>query len=165
MGIWENFADRSFAKDEAGRLVFLPSGPRRTAYLVDAADAQKIRPLVKIYGLAAALINMTGSTAALAFTAWLASDEHPASLAHKLEFGAVICAISASLLFYGPALLLWKVYRGSLDEISLSLTSVDPSSVHLMRLASRSNRAVVMAVVMGLLLLVLGIVLAVSYRH
>ena len=61
--------------------------------------------------------------------------------------------------------MLRKVYRGFLDELSLSLTSVDPSSVRLMRLPSRSNRAFLIALVAGLLLLGLGIFFAVSYRH
>jgi len=165
MGILDNLVDRQFAKDDSGRLVFLPRGPRRPGYFVDSADEQQIKSLVKIYGLAAMLINMIGSTASIAFTLWLVADEHPASLAHKLKFGLVVYAISASLLYYGPALLLWKVYRRAVVELCSSLTAVDPASAHLTRLPSTSRRIVLVLLASGLLFLALGILFAIGYRH
>jgi hypothetical protein len=165
MGTWNTFADRHFARDETGRLVFFPRGSRGTAYFVNATDAEKIKPMLKIYAVAAALINLTGSTASMAITLWLVFDAHPASVAAKLRFGAMVYAISASLLYYGPALLLWKVFRGYLDELSSSLTKVDPSSLRLTDPPLHSNRALVLVLVAGFLLLGLGIFFAISWRH
>ena len=102
MGIFDNLADRHFAKDDGGRLAFLPRGPRRPAYFVDSTDADKIKSLVKIYFVASALINMIGSAAAIAITDSIAFAEHSASLAHKLKLGAVVYAISGACFTSGP---------------------------------------------------------------
>jgi hypothetical protein len=85
MGTWDKFAHRQFAKDESGRLVFLPRGPHRPAYFIDSSDENKLKSLVKVYGVAAAIINLTGSMASLAFTQALAFDERSAPLAYKLK--------------------------------------------------------------------------------
>ena len=162
MGMWDKFAERQFAKDESGRLVFLPRGPRRSAYLVDSSDENKLKSLVKVYGVAAAIINLTGSIASLAFTQALTFDERSASLAYKLKFGLVVYAISSALLYLGPALLLWNVYRRVLDGLCSSLTTVDPASLRLTR--SPSHPAVVIFLLTGLLLLALGTFFAISYR-
>ncbi len=131
MGMWDNFADRQFAKDESGKLVFLPRGPRRPAYFVDSTDEYKIKSLVKVYLVAAMIINLTGSVASIAVTQSLTFDERSAPLAYKLKFWLVVYAISATLLYIGPALLLWNVYRGVVDGLCSGLTSVDRASVRL----------------------------------
>jgi hypothetical protein len=164
MGMWDKFADRQFAKDEGGRLVFLPRGPHRPAYFVDSSDETKLKSLVKVYGVAAAIINLTGSTASLAFTQALTFDERSAPLAYKLKFGLVVYAISSALLYIGPALLLWNVYRGVLGGLCSSLTTVDPASLQLTRLPSTSHPAVVILLLTALLLFTLGIFIAISYR-
>jgi hypothetical protein len=165
MGMLDNLADRQFAKDENGRLVFLPRGPRRPGYFVDSADEQKIKSLVKIYLLAAMLINLTGSMASFAFTQALTLDERSAPLAYKLRFGLVVYAISSTLLYIGPALMLWNVYRGAVDGLCSSLATVDPASLSLMRQSATSGRTRVILVFAGLLILGLGIFAAASYHH
>lgn len=164
MGMLDNLADRQFAKDESGRLVFLPRGPRRPGFVVASTDEQKVKSLVKIYVLAAMLINLTGSLASIAFTQALTFDERSAPLAYKLKFGLVVYAISASLLYVGPTLMLWNVYRGVVDGLCSSLTTVDPASLRLMRQPATS-RAVVILLFTGLLLLALGIFFASGHRH
>jgi hypothetical protein len=164
MGILDNLTDRQFAKDDSGRLVFLPRGPRRPGFFVDSTDEPKIKSLVKIYILAVLLMNSIGSTASIAITLWLVNDEHPASLAHKLKFGLVVYAISASLLYYGPALMMWNVYRGVVGGICSSLTTVDPASIHMTQVPS-SRRAVLILLLSGLVLVALGIFIAIGYRH
>jgi len=164
MGMWDKFADRQFAKDENGRLVFLPRGRHRPAYFVDSSDESKLKSVVKVYGVAAAIINLTGSMASLAFTQALTFDERSAPLAYKLRFGLVVYAISSALLYIGPALLLWNVYRRVLDGLCSSLTTVDPASLQLARLPSTSYQAVAILLLTGLLLLTLGIFFAISYR-
>jgi hypothetical protein len=165
MGMFDNFADQQFAKDESGRLVFLPRGPRRAGYFVDTTDEQKIKSLVKVYAVAAMIVNLTGSMASIAISQMLTIDERPTSLAHKLKFGLVTYLISASLLYIGPALLLWNVYRGAVDKLSASLTSVDPASLQLARLPWTSRRGAVVVAVIGLLILALGIFVLTGYRR
>ncbi|HTW58764.1 MAG TPA: hypothetical protein VMD99_11580 [Terriglobales bacterium] len=160
MGMLDTFADRQFAKEQSGRLVFLPRGPRRPAYFVDSADENKLKSLVKVYGVAAALINLTGTIASLAFTQALTFDQRSAPLAYKLRFGLVVYAISATLLYIGPALLLWNVYRGVVDGLCSSLTTVDPESLRLTRLHSSSRRSWLILLFAGLLILGLGIFFA-----
>jgi len=88
MGIWDNIADRYFAKDGSGKLVFLPCGRSKPSYYVDSTDESKIKSLVKMYVVAVALISLTGMMAVIGFTDSLLSDERGASLAHQLKFGA-----------------------------------------------------------------------------
>jgi len=165
LGMWENAASRQFARDESGRLVFLPSGRRRTAYIVDNADETKFRSLVKVYLVGAALVNIIGSTASLGLTQALTFDERSAPLGHKIKFGLVVYAISAALFYVGPGLLLWKVYRGAIGALCASLIPVDASSLRLTCVSSGSNRTVVRVLLMGLVFVTLGILLAISYRH
>lgn len=165
MGMWDNIANRQFARDESGRLVFLPRGPRRAAYIVDNADETKMKSLVKVYLVAATLVNLTGSLASLAFTQSLTFDERSAPLAYKIKLALVVYAISAALLYVGPALLLWNVYREVVGRLCTSLTTVDPTSLRLTHPPSGSNRTVVIVLITALALLALGILFATSYRH
>lgn len=164
-GMLDIFATRQFAKDESGRSVFLPRGPRRAGYYVGASEESGLKPLVKLYGVAAALINLVGSTASYAFTTWLLSSERSAPLASRLKFGLFVYAIAASILYIGPALLLWNVYRKEVAALCSSLDAVDPASVHLTSEHSDVRRTALLVVFAGLLVLVLGILLAISFRH
>jgi hypothetical protein len=161
MGFWDNIASRQFAKDEAGRLVFLPRGPRKSGYVVPATDEDKFKSLVKVYLVASMLINLTGSTASIVIAQSLAGD-HPAPLASKLEFGLVVYAISAALLYFGPWFMLWLIYRGAVDKLCSSLPAVAPSSF---RQNSKSNRTVIFLLFAGLFFVALGIFFLVGYRH
>ena len=164
MGILDNLADRHFATVESGRLVVLPRGPKRPGYFVDSADENKIRSLVKIYVVAALLIQGIGSTASIAITQSLAFDRHSATLAHQLKVGLVVYAIASTLLYFGPAVLLWNVYRRAVDGICSSLTSVDRASVRLEPLRSARPWRVLLAL-LAVLLVVMGAILALaSYR-
>ena len=155
MRVLDNLADRAFAKDDSGRLVFLPRGRRKPSYFVESADENKIKSLVKLYIVANTLLNMTGMAASIAFSDWLLADERSASLAHQLKFGAVVWAIAVTLFYIGPALLLWNTYRRAVDGISASLTAVDPTLVHLTPLPSSSRR--VLLICLGASFVVLGI--------
>ena len=159
------FAARQFAKDERGRSVFLPRGPRRAGYYVDAPEESGLKPLVKLYGVAAALINLVGSTASYAFTTWLLSSERPATLASRLRFGLVVYVIAASILYIGPALLLWNVYRKEVAVLCSSLDMVDPASVNLTSEHSGARQTGLIILVARLLVLALGILLAISFRR
>ena len=164
-GIFDIFAARQFAKDENGRVVFLPRGPRRAGYYVGAPEESGLKPLVKLYGVAAALINLAGSMGSYAFTTWLMSSERHAPLASRLKFGLVVYVISASILYIGPALLLWNVYRKEVAVLCSPLATVDPGSVRLTSEHSSAVRTALILVVAGLLVLALGLLVAVSYRR
>jgi hypothetical protein len=165
MGILDSFADRQFAKGENGKLVFLPRGPRRSGYFVASEDEQKMKSVVKMYGIAAIIVNLTGPFASMALTQMLTFEERSAPLAHKLKFGLVVYVISCSFLYIGPALLLWNVYRGVVDGLCSSLTRADPASLRMTPLPSTSRQAVVLLVFTGLVLITLGIFFATSYRR
>ena len=163
-GILDNFAWQQFARDENGRVVFLPRGLRRQGYYVGVPDESRFKSLVKIYGLAAVLINLVGSTASIAFSQALALGERSAPLASKLRLGLIVYAISALVLYIGPALLLWSVYRRELAGLCSSLDPVDPAAVRLTATPTSARRTGVILIVAGLLILALGIFAAVSFR-
>jgi fluoride ion exporter CrcB/FEX len=164
-GMLDNFADRQFAKDQAGRLVFLPRGPRRLGYYVGPSDEYKFKSMVKIYGVAAALINLTGSVASLALTQSLTFDDRSASLASKLKFGLVVYAISSAILYIGPALIFWNVYRGVVAGLCSSLTTVEPGSIRLISLPSTQRRAALILIFALSLILVLIGVAVIGYHR
>ena len=165
-GILESFAERQFARDESGRVVFLPRGARRTGYYVAGSDESKFKSLVKVYGAGAALINLTGSMASLAFTQALTFDDHSAPLASKLRFGLVVYLISASLLYLGPALILRSVYRGLVAGLCSPLPAVDPASLRLTWPPSNQHRNRRIVIVAAILILALGVVVAMTAsRH
>jgi hypothetical protein len=164
-GILNHFADRQFAKDESGRVVFLPRGPRRLGYYVDASDESKFKSLVKLYGIAASLINLAGSVASLAITQSLMFDERSAPLASKLRLGLVVYAVSSTLLYIGPLLLFWNVYRGEVAALCSSLATVDPGSIRLTSMRSSTRQTALIFIIAIMLILALGIFAAVSLRR
>lgn len=163
-GMLDNFAQQQFARDENGSVVFLPRGPRRSGYYIAAADESKFKSLVKVYGIAAVLINLAGSMASTAFAQAITFEERTAPLASKLRFSLITYAISALVLYIGPALVLWSVYRREVTGLCSSLTAVDPASVHLTAPPSSARRTAVILIVAGMLILALGIFAAVSFR-
>ena len=164
-GIFDNFAKGQFANDENGRIVFLPRGSRRPGYYVGTPDESRFKSLVKIYGVAAMLINLVGSTASIACTQALTFDEHSAPLATKLKFGLVVYIISAAFLCISPALLLWNVYRKEVAALCSSLDIVDPASVRLTCPSSNQRQKALVFLMAGLLILALGILAAISFRR
>jgi hypothetical protein len=164
-GILDTFAERQFAKDENGRVVFLPRGARRRGYYVDSADENRFKSVVKIYGLAAMLINLTGSTASFAFAQMLALDDHREPLASRLKVALIVYAITAVLLYIGPALIFWKVYRREMDGLCSSLTAADPTSVQLASSPASTQRTAMLFLLAGFLVLALGIFFAVMFRR
>jgi hypothetical protein len=163
MGIWDKLADRQFATDESGRLVFLPRGRRGTAYFVDTTDRQKIKPLVKIYVVAFALINVIGWIASFGFSQALTFDQR-IPLASKIRLGLTVYAIAAALLYIGPALLLWNAYRGVVGGICSSLTPVEPASLRLVRLYRIPRRTLIILLLVDLVILGLVTFAFLSHR-
>jgi len=96
----DSLAQQQFRMDTGGRFVFVPFGPRRTGYYVDAGDEPKLKALVAMYFLARSLVYLLGSTATFMFTQSLLSDERTSPLRTKLELGFTVYSISAVFLHF-----------------------------------------------------------------
>ena len=160
----DSLAQRQFGKDEGGRLAFFPNGWRKPGYYVEGSDATKVSAVIKIYAIAAALINLTGTLAAYGFTQAILFDEHRSPLQRKIEVGLSVYAVAALFLYIFPALLLWKVYKGLLAGICSPLTAVDPRSISHAERSSSQRRTAAILVCVGLLMITIGVFIAVSYR-
>lgn len=161
--VLDNLIRGRFGKDESGRLVFLPLGPRRPGYYVDAADEYKITALVKLYAVAGALINLVGSVAAFALSQALLFDHRSGPLLKKLETSIVVYSICAVLLYLAPALILWNVYREVMAGLCLSLATVGPESIRPIKCSSRL-RTLLVIIAVGFMVIAIGIFVAVSFR-
>jgi hypothetical protein len=157
-------ADRYFGKDAGGRLAFFPFGWRKAGYYIEASDENKIKALLTVYFLAAALLNLVGSTASIAVTDGLVIGDSGRSLAGKLEFGLIVYAISAAFFYALPGLLLWKVYRGFLARVCSSLATVGAESIRPLKPSSNQRRAVALIVLTAVLLATIGMLLLVHRR-
>jgi hypothetical protein len=87
------------------------TAPQPAGKSLGGSDESHIQALIAIYKVAAALLNLVGSTASLAVSVALTSDEGSAPLAYKLRFCLVVYAISATFFYALPSLLLWKLYK------------------------------------------------------
>jgi hypothetical protein len=123
-------AEALFRKDANGRLIFLPRGPRKTGYYIDAAsDEQKIKALVKLQLVAVMFFNLTGFLGSYALAATWESlyfiHLHLSIEDRALRTGAVYL-ISAAIIQFTPILVVQKVYQRSLRDICQNLQPADP---------------------------------------
>jgi hypothetical protein len=171
MGMFSRWLDgtaqRHFAKDQSGRMVFidrgLARGQRHSCYYVDAADQSQLKAFVKMYAIAFALVSFTGSMASLGFAEALALD-HGYLLPEKIKLVLVVYLICSALFYVGPAVILWKVYRDAVTGLCGSLTVADPASVR--SVATDSGRILWLALFAGaVLLLAVGLFLLAGRRH
>lgn len=81
-----------------------------------------------MYSVANILFQVLGSTSAIAISLGLVSDR-TGSLAGRLEFGLIAYVISASILQWLPMLLLWRLYKALLLELSSSLPEAGPEAM------------------------------------
>jgi len=162
---FDGLAQRQFGKDRTGRLAFFPNGWRKPGYYLDGSNEYTVKALLKMYAIAAGLVNLTGTLAAYGFTQAILFDEHRSPLRRKLEVGLSVYAIAGLLLYIFPALLLWKVYKGLLAGICSPLTAVAPDSIAHAEQSSRQLRTIAILAFAGLLILAIGVFVAVSYRQ
>jgi len=161
----DSLAQQQFRMDTGGRLVFVPFGPRRTGYYVEAGDEPKLKALVTMYFLARSLVYSLGSTATFMFTQSLLSDERTSPLRRKLELGFTVYAISAVFLYILPALLLWKTYRGLVERLCSVLATMGLESVCQMQPPARDLRTRALLVIMGVSILIFAVVLVLAIGH
>jgi len=153
-GVLDHLARNRFMSDSSGRLAVFPFGSRRPGYYVDAPDESKIKSLVKLYVVAAALVNLVGSLSCylLAQT----QIDRSCSLTLQFERSAGVYAISAIFLLILPAVALWSVYKGAVAEACASLTAVGPESVGEMKPPPNQFRTVLILVSVGSFVLLIG---------
>ena len=161
----DSLAQQQFRMDTGGRFVFVPFGPRRTGYYVEAGDEPKLKALVTMYFLARSLVYLLGSTATFMFTQSLLSDERTSPLRRKLELGFIVYSISAVFLYILPALLLWKTYRGLVEKLCSVLATVGSESVRQMQSPATDLRTRALLVFMGVSILILAVVLVLAIGH
>lgn len=156
-------AEALFRKDASGRLIFLPRGPRKTGYYIDApSDEQKIKALVKLQLVAVMFFNLTGFLGSYALAAtWesLYFIHLPISLeARALRVGAVYL-ISAAVIQFTPILVVQKIYQRSLREICSTLQPAEPGSFGQLSEVSKPYRQRVL-VVLAVTMMLMGVLFA-----
>jgi hypothetical protein len=160
--------DALFRKDGSGRLIFLPRGPRKTAYYIDApSDEQKLKALVKLQLVAVMFFNLAGFLVSYALAAtWesLYFIHLPISIeARALRTGAVY-VISAAVIQFTPILVIQKIYQRSLRDICSTLQPVEPGSLGpLSRLSQPYLKRVLVAFAVTMMLM--GLVFAAVARR
>jgi hypothetical protein len=163
MGMISEWIDQAtalrFRKDASGRLVFVPFGPRKDGYYVDAAsDEQKIRSLVKLYTVASALINLVGSVGSYTFAQALMFDrDRSVPLAKQLETFIAVYAITVLVVYILPAWALWKTYRGLIPDLCASLSAVGPEQIRRMETPTLPARRRLITIGVALMLVALGV--------
>jgi hypothetical protein len=157
--------ERQFGRDPSGRLVFIPSGPKGKYYFVDSkSDEEKIRAFVKMYRSSSAVISLL-TTPSIVIAAMLLEDYGGLTpRAHRLTMAFGIAGFFWLVLIL-VALILWAAYRVNVQGLTSSLSEVGPEVKDQIRPASPPSRLQRRVAVVGLLaavILMAGIVLAIS---
>jgi hypothetical protein len=165
MGMFSNWIDNNvqpmFGQDAAGQLAFFPHGWRRSGYYIEASDEGRIKPLVAMYTVAAAVVGTVGSTCTIAF---LVLADHARTWVRTLESGLIAYAIFFTLLYVLPMLLLWKTYRILLARLCSSLAAVGPEAIRGSRAPhDKLRQRIVLILLLGVLLFAVAV--AVRYGH
>jgi hypothetical protein len=165
-GVLDHLTRDRFMNDPSGRVAFFPFGSRRPGYYVDAPDESKIKPLVKMYAVAGALLNLVGSLSSY-FLAQTQINDPSCSMTMRIERFAGVYSFCVLVLLILPALALWSIYKGAMADICSSLTAVGPESAREMKPTPGRHRTVLIMGSVGAFVLMLGValVLLVSSRH
>ena len=153
-----------FRRDPSGRLVFLPFGPRKKGYFIDSkSDEDKTRAFVKMYRTAAALMSLLVFPSVyvpgviLDVFAGLSPQRHRLGIALGIPAFFWVVLMVASLV-------LWSVYKQTVQIVTSSLTEVGPDMQNqLTGISSRPKRLAL--VVLGAGTILLGISLLTAQRH
>jgi hypothetical protein len=159
---WLDGTAQHFGEDPNGRMAFLPRGRRHFCYYIDVADESRLKAVVRIYTIAAALINAVGSVASFALTEALTFG-HGSSY-EKYELFFFVYLICSTLFFFGPAAILKRIYRNEVSKLCAPLPVADPTSLRLM--VNTGNLRIALALVgSATILLALGLLLLVPHHH
>jgi hypothetical protein len=157
--------ERQFGKDPNGRLVFIPSGPRGKCYFVDSkSDEEKIRAFVRMYRSSSMLLSLLTSPTIVVVAILLEDYGGLTPKAHRLAMALGIAGFFWLVLIL-VALILWAAYKANVSGLTASLREVGIDIKDQIRPASPPSRLQRQVAMMGLLaciLLMAGIVVAVS---
>jgi len=160
--------DAQFRKDQSGRVVFLPYGPRKTGYYVETpSDDRKIKSFVAIYTAASLLFQVLGFLSSYLLMQAVIFPDRPTTRAGKLEVGLIVYGISALIFWFGPRWLLWKLYREVLPGVCSSLSEASPASTRDLEKTENplQRRMVVIFIFVGAFLILVGVLLAAWFVH
>jgi hypothetical protein len=166
--MFNQVAETLFRRDAGGRVIFLPRGPRKLGYYIDAAsDEQKMKALVKLQLVAVMLFNLAGFLGSYTLAAtWesLYFIHLPISIEARALRVAAVYLISAAVIQFTPILLIQKIYQRSLRDICSSLQPVESGSLgELSRLSKPYLKRVL--VVLAVTMMLIGVVLAAVARR
>lgn len=157
----EQLTNLQFRKDQSGRLVFLPYGPRRAGYYLESgADGQRIRSLVSLYAVGTGLIQLVGVMSSYIIGQALIFPDRPTSLAGKLEVGLIAYAISSLVLFILPFCLLRKLYKELIPGFCSSLTEAGPESMRTLEKVQSPQRVRMILLAVASMLILAGALIA-----
>ena len=115
-----------FRKDPAGRLVFLPFGPRKKGYYVNSKpDEEKIKAFVKLYRSAGVLLSWMTFPGVYIPGLLITSYLNANPLKTKLEAVAGT-ALLLLLVFLALFWMLWGIYKRTVPALTASLGEVGP---------------------------------------
>jgi len=127
-----------FRRDQSGRVVFLPYGPRKAGYYIDAsADHKKIESLVAIYTASTGLFQVLGFLSSYLLAQAVIFPDRPVTRSGKMEVALIVYFIStllSCLLVWSPLVALEALSRH--DPRHLFLT---PASEPCIDLGARSD--------------------------
>jgi len=153
--------DAQFRKDQSGRVVFLPYGPRKTGYYVETpSDDQKIKSLVAIYTAASGLFQVLGFLSSYLLMQAVIFPDRPTTRAGKMEVGLIVYGISSLVFWFGPRWLLWKLYREMLPRVCSSLREASPASTCDLQETEKHLQPRMFLIVVGATLILGGVLLA-----
>jgi hypothetical protein len=160
MGFFDKWSEQAvtlrFGKDPNGRPVFLPFGPRKAAYYLDATcDTQAIKSLIKMHSLAAAFISWLGGFSSYAFTYSLVFTERGTPLAHKLKVGITVYSICAAIFMILPTVALSRMYQRSIRDCCSSFTQLDREAMEQVETSYGTIRR--KAAIVGVAMILLGL--------
>jgi len=157
--------DANFRKDQSGRLVFIPSGPKRKGYFVDSkSNEEKIRALVKMYRSATTVITFL--TFPSIFVPALILDDYAGLTprGHRLAIALGI-PLFFWLVLVSLVWMLWRLYKAAIPSLTSSLGEVGPDAMGQLREISQPSRRLPLLVVTAFLALIVLALFAFLVPH
>ena len=155
-----------FRKDQSGRVVFLPYGPRKAGYYIDAwADHKKIESLVAIYTASTGLFQVLGFLSSYLLAQAVIFPDRPVTRSGKMEVALIVYFISTLVFWFGPRWLLWKLYRAMIPGICSSLPQASPASTLELEATPNAWQRRMLIVFVGATIILGGALLAAIFTY
>ena len=156
----------NFRKDQSGSVVFLPFGPGKAGYYIDAtADHQKIESMVAIYTAATVLLQVVGFLSSYVLMQAVIFPDRPTTRAGKMEVGLIVYGLSTLVFWFGPRWLLWRLYREVIPGVCSAFKEVSLASTRDLEKARNPLQRRMLAIFVGAFLILAGILLGAMFIH